>query len=453
MSTVAAISTPPGSGGISVIRISGEDAIPVADRCFRSLSGKKLADTAGYSALYGKICDGETVIDEAVALVFRAPKSYTGEDVVEISCHGGGYAAQSVLRAILSCGADAAGPGEFTKRAFLNGKTDLAAAEAVMQVISARGKESLRAAVNTLEGALSKKIAEIKASLITLSAALSVWTDYPDDDMFDVDPAAVDSALEYAKIELNDLLSRFDSGQAVSVGVDTVICGKPNVGKSAFMNLLAGREKSIVTAVAGTTRDIIEENVLFGNVLLHLADTAGIHGTGDTVEMIGVDRAIEKMRRAALVFAVFDSSVPLDGEDMEIIHFCKDKRCIAVLNKSDKETVVTVSALSPYFDRVAVLSAKTGDGKKALEAMTEQLLGTANIDTSAPMLMNERQYRCCAAALQYITEALDANRAGMTLDAVNVGIDAAINELSVLTGEKATETVVNEIFERFCVGK
>ncbi len=453
MSTVAAISTPPGAGGLSVIRISGEDAIGVADRVFRSVSGKKLSSLRGYSALFGKVYDGDAALDEAVTLVFRAPRSYTGEDVAEISCHGGAYVAQRVLRAVYTAGAEPAGPGEFTKRAYLNGKMDLAEAESVMNVISARGRDALSAAVHTLDGALSGKVAEIRNGLIHLSASLAVWTDYPEDDFFDVDASEVDGTLKKAETELSALLARFDAGQAVAVGVDTVICGKPNVGKSAFMNLLVGREKSIVTAVAGTTRDIIEETVTFGNVLLRLSDTAGIRGADDEVEKIGVERAKDRIENAALVFAVFDSSVPLDEEDREIIRFCEDKKCIAVLNKSDIETVTRERDLTPYFEHVAIISAKTGEGREALEAMTERLLGTENFDSSAPMLMNERQYQCCAAALRSVKEALDAQTAGMTLDAVNVCVDSSINALSVLTGEKATESVVEEIFAKFCVGK
>ena len=453
MSTVAAISTPPGAGGLSVIRISGEDAIGVADRVFRSVSGKKLASLRGYSALFGKVFDGGAPLDEAVTLVFRAPKSYTGEDVAEISCHGGAYVAQRVLRAVLAAGAEAAGPGEFTKRAYLNGKMDLAEAESVMNVISARGRDALSAALHTLDGALSGRIAEIRKELIGLSASLAVWTDYPEDDFFDVDASEIDGTLKKAETELSALLSRFDAGQAVAVGVDTVICGKPNVGKSAFMNLLAGREKSIVTSVAGTTRDIIEETVNFGNVLLRLSDTAGIHGAEDEVEKIGVERAKSRIGSASLVFAVFDSSVPLDEEDLEIIKYCENKKCIAVLNKSDCPATLVEEDLKPFFAHIAVLSAKTGDGREALEKMTEQLLGTENFDTAAPTLMNERQYQCCAAAHRYVKEAAQANLAGMTLDAVNVCVDSAINELSVLTGEKATESVIEEIFAKFCVGK
>ncbi len=453
MSTVAAISTPPGAGGMSVIRISGEDAIGVADRVFRSVSGKNLASLRGYSALFGKVYDGDEALDEAVALVFRAPKSYTGENVAELSCHGGAYVAQRVLRAVYAAGAEPAGPGEFTKRAFLNGKLDLAEAESVMNVISARGKEALSAAVGALSGSLSDKITQVRRELIGLSASLAVWTDYPEDDFFDVDGSEIVKTLTAAKRELEALLSRFDAGQAVAVGVDTVICGKPNVGKSAFMNLLVGRERSIVTSVAGTTRDIIEETVNFGNVLLRLSDTAGIHGAADEVEKIGVERAKSRIGSAALVFAVFDSSVPLDEEDLEIIKYCENKKCIAVLNKSDIETVTRVRDLAPYFEHIAIISAKTGEGREALETMTERLLGTENFDSSAPMLMNERQYRCCATALEYVKNALDAQTAGMTLDAVNVCVDSAIDELSVLTGEKATESVVEEIFAKFCVGK
>ncbi len=454
MSTVAAVSTPPGAGGIGVIRISGENAVTVADRVFKSANGKRLSEIPGYTALYGFVTDeaGDKT-DEAVALVFRAPKSYTGEDVAEISCHGGSYVTAKTLRAVIAAGAEPAPPGEFTKRAFLNGKIDLAKAEAVMNIISARGEDALHAAVHTLGGALSKKSAEIKDMLVGVSAALSVWADYPDDDIPEVGFDELSSKLLYAENELQGLINNFESGQAVTEGFDTVICGKPNVGKSALMNMLAGRERSIVTPVAGTTRDIIEDSVLLGNVLLRLSDTAGIHGTDDEVESIGVDRAVERIKNAALVFAVFDRSTALDSEDIELTELCKGKKCIAVLNKSDKKAVITEKELKPYFDRVVTISAASGDGYEALRDEAERLLGTENIDVSAPMLMNERQLKCCADSLIFVKEAMSALGSGMTLDAVNISVDSAIDSLSAITGERVSDQVVNEIFSKFCVGK
>lgn len=453
MITVAAISTPSGEGGIGVIRISGDNAVAVGDRVFFAKNGKKLQDIPGYTALYGEVKEGDSVLDEAVALVFRAPKSYTGEDVVELSCHGGNYVVTRILRLVLANGAVAAPPGEFTKRAFLNGKTDLARAEAVMQLISARGEDALHAALHTLEGTLSKKTAEIRASLISLSAALAVWADYPEDDIPAVNDRELAVQFTRAEQELVTLLNRFDSGQAISSGVDTVICGKPNVGKSALMNLLTGRERSIVTSVAGTTRDIIEENVNFGNVLLRLSDTAGIHETGDEVERIGVDRAVERIKNASLIYAVFDGSEALTAEDSEMIDLCKRKKCIAVLNKSDICQVTREQELAAHFDRIVTISAKSGDGYERLKEETEKLLGTEKFDTAAPMLMNERQYKCCGDALQYLREAMRALSDGMTLDAVNISVDSAIECLLELTGEKVSDAVVNEIFAKFCVGK
>ena len=453
MGTIAAIATPAGTGGIGVIRLSGEHAIAVADRVFRSHSGKKLGQIPGYTALYGKIIDGTETLDEAVALVFRAPKSYTGEDVVELSCHGGGYVLSRVLRLLFSQGAAPAGPGEFTKRAFLNGKMDLTRAEAVMRVVSARGDDALRAALSTLNGALGDRIRSVRSRLIAASAGLGVWADYPDEDVPEVESGELLQTLEDAETALSALIRSFDSGQAITEGVDAVICGKPNVGKSALMNLLTGKERSIVTDVAGTTRDVIEETVLLGNVLLRLSDTAGIRETGDTVEQIGVDRARRRLENAALIYAVFDSSRALDEEDRALIALCRGRRCIAVLNKSDLPPVCTADELRREFETIVEISAKTGEGYEPLRAQTEALLGTDGVDTAAPMLQNERQLACCRRALAQVRQARQALETGVTFDAVNVSIDGAIDSLSELTGEHVSELVVERIFSDFCVGK
>ena len=453
MSTIAAISTGQAAGGIGVVRISGENALSVADRIFKTVSGIKLEKLSGYKAAFGKVFFEEKCVDEAVALVFKAPKSYTGEDVVEISCHGGLLVTKQVLRAALANGAVPAEAGEFTKRAFLNGKMDLTRAESVMSIISAKSEQAKSAALNTLDGALYKKISEISLSLKKIAAQMAAWVDYPDEEIDDLSDDKLKETLLTAKVELEKLIKSFDVGKIIIEGVETAIVGKPNVGKSTLMNLLSGCEKSIVTSVAGTTRDIVEETVTLGNNVLRLADTAGLHDTEDTVEKIGVDRTRQKLDRASLVLAVFDSSTEVDDEDMEIIKMCNGKNAVAIINKTDLNTKFNAEKINKNFENVVYLSAKDRNGIQELEKAIEKVLGTADFDTSAATLMNERQLACCKAALQSIDEGISALEIGMTRDALNVNIDVAVESLDTLTGEKATESVVNEIFSQFCVGK
>ena len=453
MSTIAAISTGQAAGGIGVVRISGENALSVADRIFKTVSGIKLEKLSCYKAAFGKVFFEEKCVDEAVALVFKAPKSYTGEDVVEISCHGGLLVTKQVLRAVLANGAVPAEAGEFTKRAFLNGKMDLTRAESVMNIISAKSEQAKSAALNTLDGALYKKISEISLSLKKIAAQMAAWVDYPDEEIDDLSDDKLKATLLTAKAELEKLIKSFDVGQIIIEGVETAIVGKPNVGKSTLMNLLSGCEKSIVTSVAGTTRDIVEETVTLGNNVLRLADTAGLHDTEDTVEKIGVDRTRQKLDRASLVLAVFDSSTEVDDEDMEIIKMCNGKNAVAIINKTDLNSKFNAEKINKNFENVVYLSAKDRNGIRELERAIEKVLGTADFDTSAATLMNERQLACCKAALQSIDEGISALEIGMTRDALNVNIDVAVESLDTLTGEKATESVVNEIFSQFCVGK
>lgn len=453
MSTIAAISTGQAAGGIGIVRISGENALSVADRIFKSVSGIELNKLSGYKAAFGKVYFDEKPIDEAVALVFRAPKSYTGEDTVEISCHGGLLVTKQVLRAALQNGAVPAEPGEFTKRAFLNGKMDLTQAESVMNIISAKSEQAKSAALNTLDGALFKKIFQISLSLKRIAAQMAAWVDYPDEEIEDLTDDNLKNVLNSAKTELNILLSRFDVGQVIIEGVETAIIGRPNVGKSTLMNMMTGYEKSIVTSVAGTTRDIVEETVTLGNIILHLADTAGLHETDDTVEKIGVDRTKQKTGRASLILAVFDASQPLNEEDEEIFKLCEGKNSIAIINKTDLEVKIDTEIINNNYKSVVYISAKEQKGMVELEKEIEKMLGTEDFDTTAATLMNERQYTCCQTAFDSITEALDALNFGMTRDAINVNIDVAVENLDILTGKKATESVVDEIFSQFCVGK
>lgn len=452
-STVAAIATPNAAGGIGIVRISGGDAIAVADRVFSAVSGKSLSEAAGYSAHFGTVSLNGEPIDEAIALVFRAPKSYTGEDTVELSCHGGVYIVRRVLRAVLSAGAQPAGPGEFTKRAFLNGRIDLAKAESVMSLISAQGEQAASVAFNTLEGILSGRVSEVAHSIINVCAHLSAWVDYPDEDIDELSTDELDAVFSSAQSELQKLINGFENGRAITQGVDTVIVGRPNVGKSTLMNLLSGYERSIVTAVPGTTRDVVEQTVRVGENLLHLADTAGIRTTDNEVESIGVALAKKRLTRAELIIAVFDGAQPLTDEDMEIVNFCKGKRCLAVVNKSDLETVCDTEYIKNNFDAYVELSAKTASGSEDFERVLSDVLGTAEFDPSAAALTSERQRACCQRALDSVIEAKAALQSGVTLDAVNVCADCAVDALLELTGERASEAVVNEVFAQFCVGK
>ena len=453
MSTIAAISTPNAAGGIGIVRLSGEDAVKIAGECFRAHSGKPAEEMKGYTAAYGEVFDSEGPIDEAVLLVYRAPKSYTGENVAELCCHGGLYIMQKVLRTVLSLGAVPAGAGEFTRRAFLNGKMDLAQAESVMNVIAAQGSAALNAARSTLQGSVSKKIEAVAGSLVTAAAGLAAWADYPDEDIPEVENGALLQTIVAAKGELEALITRYDNGKAVTQGVNTVICGKPNVGKSTLMNLLSGYSRSIVTPVAGTTRDVVEETVRVGDILLRLADTAGLHETEDEVERIGVSIAKERIENADLVLAVFDSSRPLTDEDRFLLELCRDKRCVAVVNKSDLPAAFTVSEIEAAIPHTVVVSAKDPSCADALKTALEATLGTEGLDFSQEMLAGERQLNCAKNAVACLEEAKAALESGMTVDAVNVSIDCALNELYALTGQKATEETVNEVFRKFCVGK
>lgn len=453
MSTIAAISTGMAAGGIGIVRISGENAIKIADSIFSSVSGKKIADIPGYCALYGKAVDGGDVLDTVIALLFRAPKSYTGEDVVEISCHGGLYVTKRVLRAALSAGAVPAQAGEFTKRAFLNGKMDLTGAESVMNIISAQGEEAEKIALGILEGGLFKEIKKISDKLLYDMALLSAWVDYPYEEIEELSSENLGGDIRFAVKSLEKLINNYDAGKIIIEGVDAAIVGKPNVGKSTLMNLLSGTDRSIVTEIEGTTRDIVEDTVTLGGVVLRLSDTAGVRQTDDAVESIGVERAVKRLENAQLVLAVFDASRPLSDDDRRLISLCRGKRAIGIINKTDLVKNYLTDELKDNFEKLVFISAKTGEGKDDLTNAVESVLGTANFDPGAAALINERQLGCCKDALKALNEAEDALFSGLTMDAVTVCLDSAVENLLALTGEKATESVVNEIFAHFCVGK
>lgn len=451
--TIAAISTAQGEGGIGVIRISGENALEIADKVFKSVNNKKITEMKGYTASFGKICQNNEEIDEAVALVFKAPHSYTGEDVVELSCHGGIYIIRQVLRTVLDAGAVPAQAGEFTKRAFLNGKIDLTEAEAVIDIISAKSKSAARAALFVKDGVLRKKIDKIKEDLLTLASHLSAWADYPEEDIADVTNDMIFDTCDKAKAVLQNLLDTYDSGQAVKQGIDTVIAGRPNVGKSTLMNLLSGYEKSIVTDIPGTTRDIVEDTVLVGDVILRLSDTAGLRDTDDTVEKIGVDRAKKRLEQCGLLLAVFDNSRELDNDDRDLLEMAKDVPSIAIINKTDLPQKVDISYIQSQISKIVYISASNGEGKDELVKAVEEIAGTAKLNPSEGILSNERQRIAVSNALKSVVEAKTALECGMTFDAVTVSLEDAISELLELTGEKTSDEVVDRVFHNFCVGK
>lgn len=450
---IAAISTPQAPGGLGIIRISGAGAQQVADRVFRAKSGKRLADLEGYRALFGVVCDGDQVLDECVALNYREPASYTGENTVELSCHGGLYLLRRVLQAVLSAGARTAGPGEFTRRAFMNGKLGLTEAEAVMSLISAKGEQEARAAMAVHGGALEKRIHAVRQRLLDTVAHLEAWADYPEDEIPEVTEDGLLGTLEALEGEMKDLLAGFDEGKLLRDGVDTVIAGRPNVGKSTLMNLLAGCERSIVTELAGTTRDIVEETVLLGGIPLRLADTAGLRLTEDPVERIGVARARDRLASAQLILAVFDSSQNLDQEDRSLIAACKDVPAVAVINKTDLPSCFPEELLSEGFTERVHISAASGEGLPALRDAVERVLQLNHLEGDATVLLNERQRDAAAQAGECLSEALGALKRGMTFDAVTVSLEGAVSALLELTGERATTAVVDQVFSQFCVGK
>lgn len=453
MSTIAAISTAQGQGGIGVIRVSGEQAFTIVDKIFKSVSGKKIMDIKGYTALFGHIYNNEEVLDEAVVLKYVAPKSFTGESVVEISCHGGMYITKEVLNAVIMAGASLAEPGEFTKRAYLNGKMDLTEAESVMDIISAKSKSAARAALFVKDGALFKKSQQVKQLLLDKAAHLSAWADYPEEDIPEVSEDSIMEAIEESISILEKLLSTYDMGQVVKEGIDTVIAGRPNAGKSTLMNLLVGREKSIVTNIAGTTRDVVEDTVLVGNVMLKLSDTAGIRDTDNEIEKIGVQKTFDKINGAGLVIALFDNNEELNSEDIDLINKIKDMPCIAVINKIDLGDKVDKKYITDNIDNVVYISAKQQDNIDELKNMIEKIAGTEDFDPSAGIIANERQRNAIRNAVNSLYEAKESLAMGMTMDAITVSLQETIDYLLELTGEKAGEEIVDSVFHNFCVGK
>ena len=453
MSTVCAIATPAAAGGISVIRISGERAAEIAAKVFRPVSGKSAAELSGYRAAYGKIYDGEERLDDGVLLMFRAPHSYTGEDVAEISCHGGIYVTRRVLTACIKAGAEPAAAGEFTKRALLNGKMSLTQAEAVADIIGAQGEQLLSCSNSQREGALYRRAEKIADMIMEVSAQISAWIDYPEDDTPVVTEEWLTEKLTRVDGELSALLSGYDTGRLIREGVSCAIVGKPNVGKSTLMNLLSGEQRSIVSDIAGTTRDVVEETVNVGGVVLRIADCAGIRETEDEVERIGVEIMLKRLKAADLVLAVFDSSRPLEKDDEALLPLLSGKEVVCVINKCDLEPRLDTAALEHRFGRAVCISAKEDSAAEALGREIRSRMRLDSLSADAGFLANERQRACVIRAAESVKEALSGVALGVTPDAVGVLLEQALDAVYELSGKKASEEVIAEVFKRFCVGK
>lgn len=452
METIAAIATPHAEGGISVIRISGEAAFDVAERVFFPLSGKKIADMAGYTAAYGEIRSGEKRLDDGVILICRAPHSYTGENVAEISCHGGIYVTRRVLSACFEAGAKPAQAGEFTKRALLNGKLSLTQAEAVADLIGAQNEQYLLYSRAQREGALYKKIRAASDKILSFTTLVQAWIDYPDEMEDEFDGIIKADRLSAVLAELDGLLSSYDSGRLLREGVSCAIVGKPNAGKSTLMNMLSGNERSIVTDIAGTTRDIVEETVMLGDIMLRLADCAGIRQTDDIVEQIGVEKMLNEIENAELIFAVFDGSRPLSSEDEELLTHISEKKCVCIINKSDLPQKIDLKRLLERFSEVVEISAKNGEIGKLKEA-SARAVGLSQLDLSSGFIANERQRLCLREARELLSQAVEALLSGVTPDAVGILCERSLERLYELSGESASEAVIDNVFSRFCVGK
>lgn len=452
--TIVALATPPGAGGIAVVRLSGAESYRIAAQIFRPINeAKKVMEAKGYTALFGHFIAQDKILDEGVALFFRAPRSYTGEDVIELSCHGGMVIAQALIEACIDAGAVPAGPGEYTKRAFLNGRLSLTQAEAVMDLISATGRQGAVLAETALDGALARKIEHYKQLLVELAGHLAAWVDFPEEDVPELQQDNLCQTLDEVLAGMQQLIDRYGAGAVLRQGVDVAIVGSPNVGKSTLLNLLAGFDRAIVTPIAGTTRDVVEQAVMLGGIRMNLFDTAGLRETGDVVEAEGIRRSRRKLEEAGLVLAVFDGSCESKQEDRELAQACAEKPAIALVNKSDLEQKFDDTVLQGCFSKVVKIAAGQGEGMQELEQAVQEVLGVANFDPTAPCLVSQRQLAAAVAARSALKEAKNAQSAGFGLDAVSVCVDDALAALCELVGENPSETVIEEVFSKFCVGK
>ena len=455
--TICAISTAIGEGGIAIIRVSGGNALEIVSKIFKAKNGKDIKDMKTYTMRYGHIVninDKEDIIDEVIISYMKGPRSFTAEDIVEINCHGGVTSTNKVLETVIKAGARLAEPGEFTKRAFLNGRIDLSQAEAVMDLISAKTELAMKSALMQSSGSLSQRINKLNEYLLNVLALIEYAVDFTEDDE-EVDPTIpirVKESLENAKNDIEKLLKSADEGKIIRDGLSLAIVGKPNVGKSSLLNVLLKEKRAIVTDIAGTTRDVIEEYINLDGIPLKIIDTAGIRETEDIVEKIGVERSKEKLNEADLVLLVLDSSRELDDEDRLIIEAVKDKKSILILNKIDLENKIDVSILNNFENKIKI-SAKEDIGIDGLKNEIKNMFFNGKIDSESLIISNSRHKQALIRAEENCNEALIRVKNNEFLDLISIYVTAALKALGEITGSELEEDLVNKIFKEFCCGK
>jgi len=457
MSTIAAISTAPGIGGIGIVRMSGEKAFDVLSKIFKPKNEYDISSVKGYTIKYGYIVRENEVIDEVLVSFFKAPNSYTTENLCEISSHGGAYVVRRILELCLENGANLAEPGEFTKRAFLNGRMDLSQAEAVIDVINSTTEKEAKNSINQLEGVLSKKIKEIREMLISVAVEIEVSIDYPEYDVEEVTNEKAISILQEVYKKLENLLNTFDNGKIIKNGIKVALIGKPNAGKSSLLNSILKEERAIVTDIEGTTRDTIEEAVNVSGIPIHIIDTAGIRNATNEVEKIGIEKSKKMAEQAELIIAIFDVTRGLDEEDEQILEIAKNKKSIIILNKIDlNQNKITKDTIKEKIgDKTIIeISARENIGiDKIYDEITKMFeLDEINLDNNA-IVTNIRHKDIISKSLNSTKIAIDAMRNNMPIDITGLYIKDIMEELGKITGESVTDEIIKEIFAKFCLGK
>lgn len=456
--TIAAISTAIGSSGIGIVRISGNEAFTIADRMYRRKNGKKkLSQCQTHTIQYGYIYDGKELVDEVLVMLMRGPKSFTAEDTVEINCHGGAYAMKRILETAIKCGARPAQPGEFTKRAFLNGRIDLSQAEAVMDVIQAKNEYALKSSVSQLRGSVREKIHSLRSRILYHIAYIESALDDPEHISLEGYPRTLQKENQQWRQELEELIASSENGKRMTEGILTVILGKPNAGKSSLLNLLIGEERAIVTEIAGTTRDILQEQISVHGISLNVIDTAGIRNTEDVVEKIGISKAREYAKEADLIIYVADSSTELDENDREIMELLTEKRCIVLLNKTDLEAVTSEEEIRACVGEEPVIlsiSAKEQKGLDQLEKAIRDMFFSGTLSYNDEIyITNMRQKAALMEAADSLNQVEESLRMEMPEDFYSIDLMNAYEALGRIIGESVGEDLVNEIFSKFCMGK
>ena len=454
--TIAAIATAMSNSGIGIVRISGDEALDVADRIFRPKKGsRKVSDMETHTIHYGYVTDGDEVIDEVMLLIMKAPRSYTCEDTIEIDCHGGVLVMKKILETVLKYGARPAEPGEFTKRAFLNGRIDLSQAESVIDVINAQNELALKSSVSQLQGAVLEKIKAIRAVVLHELAFIESALDDPEHVSLEGYPEQLHEIMSDAHSKVKKLLDSSDNGKMLKEGINTAIVGKPNAGKSSLLNILEGEERAIVTEIAGTTRDILQEQIQIGGIGLNVIDTAGIRDTEDIVEKIGVNKSREYIEKADLIIYVVDSSTELDENDQEIIEAIQNKKAIVLLNKSDLDAKTDASVLQTQLSKpILSISAKNNTGIHELETLIEEMFFSGKLSFNDEVyITNVRQKNALAEAQNSLKMVLQSIADGMPEDFFTIDMMNAYEALGTIIGESVGEDLVNEIFSKFCMGK